>query len=119
VLGLPWKKGVKRPNKTNAIDQYLRGDLTAAEEKEWAQLFEEVPQQLTDQEKQAWLKGLQGITLGSDGFIPFRDNIDCASSYGVAYVTQPGGSLRDGDVVAACDDYGIVMTLTGMRLFHH
>jgi phosphoribosylaminoimidazolecarboxamide formyltransferase / IMP cyclohydrolase len=119
VLDLPWKQGVKRPDKANAIDLYLRDDLTPAEEKAWERLFEQVPQRLSPQEKEEWLKGLRGVTLGSDGLIPFRDNIDCASRYGVAYVVQPGGSLRDEEVITACNDYGMFMAFSGARLFHH
>ncbi len=119
VLDLPWKQGVKRPDKANAIDLYLRDDLTPAEEKAWERLFEQVPQRLSPQEKEEWLKGLRGVTLGSDGLIPFRDNIDCASRYGVAYVVQPGGSLRDEEVITACNDYGMFMAFSEARLFHH
>ncbi|HLG62286.1 MAG TPA: phosphoribosylaminoimidazolecarboxamide formyltransferase [Ktedonosporobacter sp.] len=119
VLNLPWRPGVKRPDRANAIDGYLRDDLTPAEEQAWQQHFEDVPQRLTPQEKQEWLKGLQGVTLGSDGYIPFRDNIDCASHYGVNYIVQPGGSLRDEEVIHACDDYGMLMFFSQARLFHH
>jgi phosphoribosylaminoimidazolecarboxamide formyltransferase/IMP cyclohydrolase len=119
VLALPWKQGVKRPDKANAIDCYLRDDLTPAEERVWEQYFTSVPTRLNQPEKQAWLQHLQGVTLGSDAYIPFRDNIDCASRYGVAYVVQPGGSIRDDEVIRACDDYGMVMAFTGARLFHH
>lgn len=119
VLNLPWNKGVKRPDKTNAIDQYLRDDLTPAEEQEWEQLFTKVPVRLTRQEKEEWLSNLSGVALGSDGFIPFRDTIDCASLYGVTYVVQPGGSVRDEDIVTACNDYDMLMALCGVRFFHH
>jgi len=119
VLQLPWKIGVKRPDKANAIDGYLRDDLTPAEEQVWQQHFEDVPQRLSLLEKQDWLRGLQGVTLGSDGYIPFRDNIDCASRYGVAYIVQPGGSLRDEEVIDACNDYDMVMVFSQVRLFHH
>jgi phosphoribosylaminoimidazolecarboxamide formyltransferase/IMP cyclohydrolase len=119
VLELPWKSQVRRPDRANAIDLYLRDDVTAAEEREWRALFEEVPQKLTQEEKQEWLKGLREVALGSDGYIPFRDTIDCAAQYGVAYVVQPGGSVRDEDVIEACDTYGMVMALSGARLFHH
>ena len=119
VLDLPWKQGMKRPDKANAIDLYLRDDLTPAEEKAWERLFEQVPRRLSPQEKEEWLKGLRGVTLGSDGLIPFRDNIDCASRYGVAYVVQPGGSLRDEEVITACNDYGMFMAFSEARLFHH
>ena len=119
VLNLAFKRGVKRPDKTNAIDQYLRDDLTPAEEREWQSLFEAAPPRLTAQEKAEWLSNLQGVTLGSDGFIPFRDTVDCASRSGVSYIIQPGGSVRDEDVVLACDEYGMVMVLCGVRFFHH
>ncbi|QBD83610.1 phosphoribosylaminoimidazolecarboxamide formyltransferase [Ktedonosporobacter rubrisoli] len=119
VQNLPWKQGVKRPDRTNGIDLFLRDDLTAAEEQEWQQLFEKVPQRLSAEEKRAWLSGLQGVSLGSDAYIPFRDNVDFASQYGVSYIVQPGGSIRDEDVIAACDTYGMVMVFNGVRLFHH
>jgi phosphoribosylaminoimidazolecarboxamide formyltransferase/IMP cyclohydrolase len=119
VLNLAFRRGVKRPDKTNAIDQYLRDDLTPAEEREWQSLFDALPPRLSAQEKEEWLSNLQGVTLGSDGFIPFRDTIDCASRSGVSYVIQPGGSVRDEDVVLACDEYGMVMVLCGVRFFHH
>ncbi|HZR43382.1 MAG TPA: phosphoribosylaminoimidazolecarboxamide formyltransferase [Ktedonobacteraceae bacterium] len=119
VFELRWKPKVKRPDRVNAIDLYLRDDVTAAEEQEWRELFEEVPQKLTQEEKLEWLKGLKEVALGSDGFIPFRDTIDCAAQYGVAYVVQPGGSVRDEDVIEACNTYGMVMALSGVRLFHH
>lgn len=119
ALSLPFKAGVKRQDKVNAVDAYLREDLTPIEEKEWEQLFETVPPRLTRQEKEEWLSGLKGVSLGSDGFFPFRDNIDFAARYGVSYIVQPGASLRDEDVVAACDAYDIVMAMAGIRLFHH
>lgn len=116
---LPWKSGVKRPDRVNAIDLYLRNDATAIEMEQWKELFTETPQQLTQEEKNEWLQKLTGVSLGSDAFIPFRDNIDCAAQYGVSYVAQPGGSLRDEDVIAACNSYNMVMAFTGVRLFHH
>lgn len=119
VLALPWKKEVKRPDRVNGTDLFLRDDLTPAEEQQWAQFFTEVPLRLTALEKEQWLAGLHGVSLGSDAFIPFRDTIDCASQYGVSYVVQPGGSLRDADVVEACNTYGMVMAYNGVRLFHH
>ncbi len=119
TLNLPWKKGVKRQDKVNGIDLYLRDDATPAELALWRELFEEVPQKLTQEEKQAWLANLHGVALGSDAYIPFRDNIDCAALHGVSYVVQPGGSSRDQDVIDACDTYGMVMAFSGVRLFHH
>ena len=119
IFELPWKAGVKRQDQVNAIDLYLRDDAASIEIQQWETLFEEVPQRLTTEEKQEWLKGLRGVALGSDAFIPFRDTIDCGTQYGVSYVAQPGGSLRDEDVIDACDSYGMVMAFTGVRLFHH
>ncbi|GHO92003.1 5-aminoimidazole-4-carboxamide ribonucleotide transformylase [Reticulibacter mediterranei] len=119
TLSLRWKKGVKRQEKVNAIDLYLRDDITPAELEPWKELFEEVPQKLTQEEKQMWLANLHGVALGSDAYIPFRDTIDCAALHGVSYVVQPGGSLRDQDVIDACDTYGMAMAFSGVRLFHH
>ena len=110
---------MKRQEKVNGIDLFLRDDLTRAEELQWEQLFEKTPQRLTASEKQAWLSNLKGVSLGSDASIPFRDTIDCASQYGVTYLVQPGGSLRNQDVIEACDTYGMVMAYSGFRLFHH
>ena len=78
-----------------------------------------VPPQLTYEEKAEWLSGLKGVSLSSDGMVPFRDTIDRAYQSGVSYVVQPGGSIRDEDVIKACDDYGMVMVFSGVRLFHH
>lgn len=119
VFDLPWKKGVKRPDQVNAIDLYLRDDASPIELEQGQELFTETPKRLTAEEKTAWLQSLHGVALGSDAFIPFRDSIDCGAQYGVTYVAQPGGSLRDEDVVTACDSYGMTMAFTGVRLFHH
>lgn len=119
VLELPFREKIGRPNRDNAIDQFLLEELTAAEEALWQQQFSQTPQRLTPAEKRAWLDDWQGVTLGSDAFFPFRDSIDRAQQSGVSYVVQPGGSIRDEGVVEACDQYGMVMVLTGMRLFHH
>lgn len=119
IQELRWKKGVMRPDQVNGIDLFLRDDLTPAEEQQWQQLFEIVPQRLSAAERQDWLKNLTGVSLGSDAYIPFRDTIDCASQYGVSYIVQPGGSQRDEEVIEACDTYGMSMAYTGFRLFHH
>ena len=119
VLALPFKEGIKRPDRDNAIDQYLQPDLTDAEKKNWINVFTEIPNQLTNEERRAWLDGLTEVTLGSDAFFPFRDSIDRAVKSGVKYVLQPGGSNRDEDVIAACDEYGMTMVFSGLRLFHH
>ncbi|GAB4262865.1 MAG: phosphoribosylaminoimidazolecarboxamide formyltransferase [Candidatus Promineifilaceae bacterium] len=119
VLSLPFRDGIKRPERDNAIDQYLLDDLTPAEEAYWLQSFTETPVRLTREEKQEWLAQFSGVSLGSDAFFPFRDSIDRASQSGVRYVAQPGGSVRDDVVVEACNEYGMVMVMTGVRLFHH
>jgi phosphoribosylaminoimidazolecarboxamide formyltransferase / IMP cyclohydrolase len=119
IAELKWKPGVKRQDRVNAIDLFLRDDATAIEIEQWKEQFEEVPQQLTAAEKRAWLNGMHDVVLGSDAFIPFRDSIDCGALYGVRYVAQPGGSLRDDSVIEACDQYGMAMAFTGVRLFHH
>ena len=119
VLNLPFRKGIKRPERDNAIDQYLLDGLTQAEERYWLQSFSQPPIRLTTTEKRTWIEQFSGVTLGSDAFFPFRDSIDRAAQSGVNYVVQPGGSVRDDVVIEACDEYGMVMALTGTRLFHH
>jgi phosphoribosylaminoimidazolecarboxamide formyltransferase / IMP cyclohydrolase len=119
VLALPFKEGIKRPDRDNAIDQFLQPDVTDAEKKNWSNVFTHIPDQLTDEEHRAWLDGLRDVVLGSDAFFPFRDSIDRAAKSGVKYVLQPGGPNRDEDVIAACDEYGMTMVFSGLRLFHH
>jgi phosphoribosylaminoimidazolecarboxamide formyltransferase / IMP cyclohydrolase len=119
ALGLPFKSGLGRPDRDNAIDGFLRDDLSPAEEREWLSTFENAPRRLTPEERRSWLDRMEGVSLGSDAFIPFRDNVDRASRSGVKYIVQPGGSVRDQDVTAACDEYGMVMIRNGIRLFHH
>lgn len=119
VLVLPFREKIGRPERDNAIDQFLLDELSSAEETIWQQNFTTPPVRLTRAEKRAWLDGLTGVALGSDAFFPFRDSIDRARQSGVAYVAQPGGSIRDDLVIEACDEYGMVMVMTGTRLFHH
>ena len=119
TLGLPFRDGIGRPERDNAVDGFLRDDLAPAEDEVWRAAFAEVPQRLTPAERRAWLDQLTGVSMASDAFIPFRDNIDRAAMSGVKYVVQPGGSVRDDDVAAACAEYGIAMALSGVRLFHH
>jgi phosphoribosylaminoimidazolecarboxamide formyltransferase/IMP cyclohydrolase len=119
VLSLPFREGLDRVDRDNAVDQFLRDDLTPAEEALWRQSFAEVPARLSTAQKRAWLDTLHGVTLGSDAYIPFRDNIDRAHASGVDYVVQPGGALREADIIAACDEYNMAMVCTGLRLFHH
>jgi phosphoribosylaminoimidazolecarboxamide formyltransferase / IMP cyclohydrolase len=119
ALNLPFRKGLSRPEKDNAIDLYLRDDVTATERKFWIEAFDHEPEPLTAQEKTDWVATNTGVSLGSDAFFPFRDNIDRAAKSGVKFIAQPGGSVRDGGVIEACDEYGMVMAATGVRLFHH
>ncbi|MBI3943245.1 MAG: phosphoribosylaminoimidazolecarboxamide formyltransferase [Chloroflexi bacterium] len=119
VLDLKFKPGIRRPDRDNAIDLFLRDDLTAVEGQIWQAAFTQIPTRLTPPERREWLKQMQGAALGSDGFFPFRDSIDRAQASGVTYVVQPGGSVRDIDVIQACDEYGMVMISAGIRLFHH
>ncbi len=119
VLNLPFKPGIKRPDRDNAIDQFLQPDVTDAEKSNWENVFTELPNQLSATERRAWLNGMSDVVLGSDAFFPFRDSIDRAVRSGVKYVLQPGGSNRDEDVIAACDEYGMTMVFSGVRLFHH
>jgi len=119
VLELPFRTGIKRPDRDNAIDQFLQPDVTAAEKAGWAEIFTDVPPQLKAAERRAWLDTLKGVTLGSDAFFPFRDSIDRAAISGVKYVLEPGGSNRDDAVIQAADEYGMTMVFSGVRLFHH
>lgn len=119
VLGLKFKQGVGRPDRDNAIDLFVRKDSTEYELAMLKDLLEEVPERLTDQEREEWLKGLKNVSLGSDAFFPFRDNIDRAYKSGVKYIVQPGGSVRDDIVIQSCNEYGMIMAMTGLRLFHH
>lgn len=119
VLQLPFKEGVAGPERDNVIDQYLRDDITPNEIKGWSNVLESIPARLTSDEKSAWLSNLSGVSLGSDAFFPFRDNIDRAAKSGVKYIVQAGGSIRDDVVIEACNEYDMVMALSGVRLFHH
>jgi phosphoribosylaminoimidazolecarboxamide formyltransferase/IMP cyclohydrolase len=119
ILGMKWKTGVPRAERNNAIDLFLQERLNQFEKKNLREALEVVPPQLTYEQKREWLNNLKGVSLSSDGMIPFRDTIDRAYQSGVAYVLQPGGSIRDQDTIWACDDYGMVMAYSGIRLFHH
>lgn len=119
VLALPFKLDIKRPDRDNAIDQFLQPDVTEAEKSNWANIFSATPRQLASEERRAWLDGMSDVVFGSDAFFPFRDSIDRGVRSGVKYVLQPGGSNRDVDVIAACDEYGMTMVFSGVRLFHH
>jgi phosphoribosylaminoimidazolecarboxamide formyltransferase/IMP cyclohydrolase len=119
VLELKFRKGIKRSERINAIDLYLQEDATPQELKAWEANFTRVPARLSAAEKREWLDGLRGVALSSDAFFPFRDNLDRARRSGVEYVVQTGGSISDGLVIAAADEYGMVMVNSGVRLFHH
>lgn len=120
VLGLPFKDEIKRADRDNAIDVYIGEDcMDVLGDGRWEAVFRKKPTVFTKREKRAWLDSMRDVALGSDAFFPFGDNIDRAYKSGVRYVAQPGGSLRDGQVVEACDRYGMVMAFTGIRLFHH
>ncbi len=119
VLNLKFKEGIGRPERDNAIDLFVRNDVTSYELNMLKDILEMVPDRLTENDKVKWLEGLKNITLGSDAFFPFRDNIDRAYKSGVKYIVQAGGSLRDDIAIDACNEYNMVMAMTGVRLFHH
>ncbi len=120
VLELPFLPGIGRPARDNAVDQYLGAEPEAVlADGAWQALFSARPEPLTADERRAWLGGVTGVALGSDAFFPFADNIERAARSGVSYIAEPGGSVRDEEVIAACDRHGIAMAFTGLRLFHH
>lgn len=119
VLGLRFREGVKRQDRINWRVRFIEGDITPSEEQAFAEVLAEPLELLSPDEKQAWIDKLDGVSLASDGFIPFRDNIEQAQKHGVRFIAQPGGSTRDSDIEAACREYGIAMVHTGLRLFHH
>ena len=120
VLNLPFIDGIRRADRDNAIDLYIGEDyMDVLADGRWEKIFKEKPEVFTREEKRAWLDGLTDVALGSDAFFPFGDNIDRAYKSGVKYVAQPGGSVRDDQVIETCDQYGMVMAFTGIRLFHH
>jgi phosphoribosylaminoimidazolecarboxamide formyltransferase/IMP cyclohydrolase len=119
ALNMKFREGLARAEQNNAIDLWLEDEVTPVEQAAWESCFEVVPARLTREEKREWLKGLTGVSYGSDAFLPFRDNLDRASRSGVKYVIQAGSSLRDEEVVKAANDYGMVMVYSGVRLFHH
>ena len=120
VLNLPFLDTVKRPDRDNAIDVYISDESEdLLKEGEWQKLFKTKPEEFTKEEKRAYLDTIKGVALGSDAFFPFGDNIIRAAKSGVSYVAQPGGSIRDDNVIEECNKRGIAMAMTGMRLFHH
>ena len=119
VLDMIFVPKLPRPQKINAIEQYLGGQMSPEEHKSWETNFSESPPSITEEEKKTWLADLSGVSLSSDAYIPFRDNVDRAARTGVQYIVQTGGSMRDEDVIQACNEYGITMVLSSIRLFHH
>ena len=120
VLNLPFKEKIGRADRDNAIDLYIGDEyMDLLADGEWERTFTEKPEVFTREEKRAWLDQLQDVALGSDAFFPFGDNIERAHKSGVKYVAQPGGSIRDDNVIETCNKYGMVMSFTGIRLFHH
>ena len=118
VLALQFVEGIRRPDRDNTVDQYinepsfLSGDL-------WKDYLKVKPDVLTAEDKAAWLAQISGVTLGSDAFFPFGDNVERAKLSGVEFIVEPGGSIRDDHVIMTADKYNMVMCFTGMRLFHH
>ena len=120
TLSLPFIPTLKNPDRDNAIDRYISDEWDdVLADGIWQTLFTEKPEVLTPEEKRAWLSKLTDVSLGSDAFFPFPDNIDRAARSGVRYIAEPGGSIRDDLVIEACNRYGIAMAFTGLRLFHH
>ncbi|MDO4298170.1 MAG: phosphoribosylaminoimidazolecarboxamide formyltransferase [Lachnospiraceae bacterium] len=120
VLNLPFADSITRAERDNAIDVYIGNEyMDVLAEGAWQKVFTEKPEVFTEEEKRAWLDQMQDVTLGSDAFFPFSDNIERAHKSGVKYIAQPGGSVRDEDVIATCNKYGMAMAFTGIRLFHH
>lgn len=120
VLGLRFVEGLGRADRDNAIDVYIGDEyMDVLADGTWENIFAEKPSVFTREEKRAWLDKMENVTLGSDAFFPFSDNIERAHKSGVKYIAQPGGSVRDDAVIQCCDKYGMVMSFTGIRLFHH
>ena len=120
VLTLPFKKGIARAVRDNAIDGYINEyEEDVCAEGNWQKYFSEQPEPLSKEEKKAYLDSLKGGVLASDAFFPFSDSIERARMSGADYVVQPGGSVRDEEVISGCDKYGMVMVFNGVRLFHH
>ena len=120
VMNLQFVEGLGRANRDNAIDVYMGDEyMDVLADGAWEQIFQVKPSVFTPEEKRAWLDKMQDVTLGSDAFFPFSDNIERAHKSGVKYIAQPGGSVRDDAVIECCDKYQMVMAFTGIRLFHH
>ncbi len=120
VLNLPFKEKIGRPDRDNCIDVYMSDDyMDVLADGTWENFFTEKPEVFTREERRAWLDKLSGVSCGSDAFFPFGDNVERAHRSGVSYIAQPGGSIRDDNVIETCNKYNIAMAFTGLRLFHH
>ncbi len=120
VLNLPFRPDIRRPDRDNTIDVYISDDYDdVLRDGTWELFFTEKPEPFTKEEKKAWLATMSGVSLGSDAFFPFGDNIERAKRSGVQYIAEPGGSIRDDNVIETCNKYGMTMVFTGIRLFHH
>lgn len=120
VLELQFVDGIRRADRDNAIDVYIGEEyMDVLADGAWEKIFKVKPEVFTREEKRAWLDKMEGVTLGSDAFFPFSDNIERAHKSGVKYIAEPGGSVRDDAVIECCDKYDMVMAFTGIRLFHH
>lgn len=120
VMNLPFVENIRRPDRDNTIDVYISDDYEdVLDDGVWQQFFTTKPEPLTKEEKKEWLAKFSGVSLGSDAFFPFGDNIERAKRSGVQYVAQPGGSIRDDNVIETCNKYNMTMSFTGIRLFHH
>lgn len=120
VMNLPFVDNIRRPDRDNTIDVYISDDYEdVLADGTWEQFFKTKPEPLTKEEKKAWLEKFEGVSLGSDAFFPFGDNIERAKRSGVQFVAQPGGSIRDDNVIDTCNKYNMTMSFTGIRLFHH
>ena len=119
-MALPFKDDVRRADRDNAIDVYIGEEYEdVLRDGEWEKVFTQKPEVLTREEKKEWLEKNTDVSLGSDAFFPFGDNIERAHKSGVEYIAQPGGSIRDDNVIETCNKYNIAMAFTGIRLFHH
>ena len=120
MLSLPFRPDLGRPDRDNVIDGYInQNEEDVCADGVWQKYFTAQPAPFTKEEQRAYLDTITGVSLGSDAFFPFSDNIERAYRSGVSYIAEPGGSIRDDAVIACCDKYGIAMAFTGMRLFHH
>ena len=120
TLNLPFRKDIRRADRDNTIDVYISDDyMDVLADGIWEQFFDVKPEPLTREEKRAWLDQMSGVALGSDAFFPFGDNIERAKRSGVQFIAQPGGSIRDDNVIDTCNKYNMVMAFNGVRLFHH